>query len=131
MVNKLCFDAFKNGETVKVKLSEEIHDEIFVGCALIGNTTSKRIIHGGFYEVLGWDEKVKVKDIEFGEEFEVGFGDMRFFRYGYAMTYPAAQGRTLRDHVRLWDTQTNPHFTFRHLSMGLARAVSPSLVDLA
>ena len=113
-----------------MQLAEELNNQVYVGCPLIGNITDKKVVHGAFYKVLGWDEKVRIKDLETDQEIEVSKADMKKFRYGWALTYASAQSRTLREHVRLWDTG-HPHFTKKHLAMGLARATSPSLVDLA
>ena len=48
-----------------VKLADELVNEIFVGCPLIGNTTSRGIVNGVFYEVRGFTEThVHLADLE-------------------------------------------------------------------
>ena len=81
----------------------------------MGNVTEKKIVHGAFYTVCSLGERIKVKDLETNDEFEVTSSDMKKFRYGYAITYCAVQSRTLRQHVRLWDT-AHARFTSKLLA---------------
>ena len=130
-VNKLLWDSSPKDEVLDCKLSDEIVDGVFVGAKLIGNTTSKSIIHGAFYVVLSWNAThVQLRDSETEEEAEVTISQMKCFRLGWAITYAAVQGRTLRDSTRLFDTG-HKFFTARHLAMGLGRVVHPKLIDLA
>ena len=53
-----------------------------------------------------------------------------FFRLAHAMTYQVAQGRTLPGTVCLWEVGS-PHFSAKHLLVGLSRATGASLVSIA
>ena len=130
-VNKSCFDHFSFGkELLECELSEELVGAVFEGCALMGNLTSKGLTHGAFMEVENWSEqKVRLKDIETGEQLEIPISQLKTCRLGYACTYCSAQGRNMKD-VCLWDT-SHPRFTTRHLSMGLGRGVSDKQVSIA
>ena len=132
-VNALCYRAASFGcEVLEVKLSEELVDQVFVGCPMLGNLTGpSKIVHGAFYVVQSWDEKaVKVKDTEIGQELTVKMDHMKHMRLGYSLTYASCQSRTLRETVRLWDTN-HKFFTSRHLALGISRSVSKRLVDFA
>ena len=49
----------------------------------------------------------------------------------FAMCYYSAQGTTIRDkNVLLFDTEGHPHFTMRHLNVGLSRATHPRYVHM-
>ena len=49
-----------------------------------------------------------------------------------ALTYPSAQGRTLRDkHILLMDANERSHFSPRHLVVGLSRATHGNYVHIA
>ena len=131
-VNQLCYRAASFGkEVLEVKLSEEAVDQIYVGCPLIGNMTISKIVHGAFYEVLGWDDKaVRLNDTELEQELLVSMAHMKHLRLGFAMTYASSQSRTLRDTVRLWDTNHH-YFSNKHLALGIGRCVHPKLLDIA
>ena len=92
---------------------------------------AQKIVHAAFYQVLSWDSnQVKVQDTGTKQELAVKLEHMRHFRLGFALTYASAQSRTLRETVRLFDTG-HKFFSSRHLSLGLSRAVSKRLVDIA
>ena len=133
IVNQMCFRANSFGKEVLElpQLADELVSQIYEGCPLIGAVTAHKIIHAAFYQVLSWDDKhVHVRDTETKQELAVAFANMKHMRLGFSMTYASAQSRTLRETVRLWDSQ-NRHFSSRHLSLGLSRAVSKRLVDIA
>ena len=123
--------ANQTGETTSVDFgTEEICDEIWIGAPLIGHTTDRKIVNGAILECKGWTAKtIKILDVEAGNEIEIPREATKHLRVGYAITYAAVQGRTLRESVRLWDT-AHRNYTVRHLSMALGRAVSPDLIDL-
>ena len=131
LVNKMCFDHFSFGkELLECQLSEEVVGAIFEGCALIGNLTAKGLTHGAFYEVESFNEqKCRLRDIETGAELEMPIGNLKHCRLGWALTYCSSQSRSPQD-VCLWDT-SHPHFTTKHLSMGLGRGVCDKLVSIA
>ena len=90
------------GETTSVDFgTEEICDELWVGAPLIGHTTDRKITNGVFYECRGWTDKtIKILDTEAQSEFEIPREATKHLRVGYAITYAAVQGRTLRESVR-------------------------------
>ena len=132
-VNLHCFRAFAKGkERLKCKLSEELHDEVFEGCPLISAITHRRqgLINGAMYSVVRWSQdSVTLRDVELDFELTMQQQELAHCRYGFACTYCSCQGKTLREHTRLCDVW-HPRFSIRHLSMGLSRVVSASLIDL-
>ena len=86
--------------------------------------------HGAFYEILDLRQvSILERDIETIEEIEILKTRLKHVRLGFAIIYASVQSRTLRSHVRLWDT-SHPRFSRKHLIMGLGRATNPDLVDL-
>ena len=86
--NQLCYRAASFGkEVLEVKLSEEVVDKIYVGCPLIGNLTGpSKIVHGAFYEVLGWNDKaVHLRDTEIDQELLASMVHMKHLRLGFAI----------------------------------------------
>ena len=57
---------------------------------------------------------------------EEGF---KCLRPAHALCYYSAQGRTLKGRVRLW--LGHPRIETTHLIVGLSKATSPELVDVA
>ena len=134
-INRNAWYSFQQGEALTVNFgNEEVMDKIFVGCPLMGNVNDKHgkgIINGAFYTVRSWDEThIMLWDEDLEIEFKIPMAATRHLRLGWAITYASIQSRTLRQHVRLWDCN-HRCFTTKHLAMGLGRAVSPKLVDLA
>ena len=114
-----------------MRLSDELVHQIFKSCPLIGNTTGRHVVNGCFYEVEGWTEKaVTIRDLESQEVVEVQREHMSHLRLGWAITYAAVQGRTLRQRTRLWDTD-HPRFSTRHLAMAIGRVTRPEDLDIA
>ena len=134
-INRSAWYAFQHGETLTVDFgNEEVMNEIFAGCPMMGNVNDKHgkgIINGAMYTVQSWDDThIMLWDEDLQIEVKIPLAATRHMRLGWAITYAAIQSRTLRQHVRLWDC-THRCFTVKHLSMGLGRAISPRLVDLA
>jgi hypothetical protein len=130
LVNLQCYKNKVTGGVLEVELADELKDEIYVGCPLIGNVTDRKIVHGAFYTVLNFsDTIVRLKDLETQTEVEIPHASMKHCRYGFAITYASVQSRTLREHTRLHDWG-HRCFTVKHLAMGLGRGISPLLIDL-
>ena len=130
-LNKICYDFFAKGERLNVQLSDELVNQIFVGCALLGNSTDRRITNGCFYEVMSFTDKlVTIRDLENLESVDVPVENMKALRLGWAITYAAVQGRTLKERTRLWCTD-HPRFTTRHLAMAIGRVTRPDDLDIA
>ena len=104
------------------------------GTPLIGHLTDAKlgIMHGGFYEVeRASHEGVLMRDIETDASILLPVSKLRYVRLGMCITYNSVQGRTLKNGiVRLFDTG-HQHFTWRHLGVGLSRAVSLEQVEIA
>ena len=104
------------------------------GTPLIGHLTDAKvgIMHGGFYEVESAShEGVRMRDIETDASILLPVSKLRYVRLGMCITYNSVQGRTLKNGiVRLFDT-SHQHFTWRHLGVGLSRAVSLEQVEIA
>ena len=85
-----------------------------------------------FYEVQeAGKDGVKILDIETGQQALLPTQKLHEVRLGYAICYPSVQGRTLRQgKVRLHDT-SHPFFGWRHLGVGLSRAISLEQVEVA
>ena len=119
------------GETFSCKLNDEHIQRIFRGCPLIGCANHRGIINGGFYEVLDFaKEKIVLKDIETLEETTIPVEFSTFFRLGWAITYHASQGRSLRESTRLHDLD-HKWFSAVHLSLGISRVVSADLLQIS
>ena len=75
------------------------------------------------------DRPVVVRDLETHKETSIPHSDLRFCRLGFACTYQALQGRTVRESIRLhcW---SHPRFTRKHLYVGLSRAISGDLISI-
>ena len=130
-LNKICYDAEAKGERLIVRLADELVNEVFIGCKLVGNTTTKGIVNGVFYEVKSFTENhVQVKDLESDEELNVHTDHMRYMRLGWAMCYFTVQGRTLKAHTRLWDTD-HKNYTVCILAMSVGRVCKPTDLDIA
>ena len=73
---------------------------------------------------------VRLRDTELEQELLVSMAHMKHLRLGFAMTYASAQGRTLRDTVRLWQT-SHKFFSSRHFALGIGRCIHPKFLDIA
>jgi hypothetical protein len=133
MINRICYNAMAgNSPRLQVSMTQDLMDEVFVGCPLVGSQTNRKgVVNGAFYAVQGWSTKhVFIKDLESDEALQVPMESMKHLRIGFSLTYASVQGRTLREHTRLWDT-SHGHFSSKHLAMGLSRCVAGILLDLA
>ena len=132
-INERMYQYFARGKArLRCKLSEELVDEIFAGCRLIGAITHRRpgLVNGAFYTVDSWDaNNVTLRDTELDIIFAVQHCELAHCRLGYALTYASVQGRSIDVRMRLCDV-THPRFTRKHLSMGLSRATSAALIDI-
>ena len=69
------------------------------------------------------DEHLELQDV-FGQRYSVERKDAaQHLRPTHALTYASVQGLTLPGHVQLDDTGS-PHFSPRHLYVGLSRATA-------
>ena len=104
------------------------------GVPIIGHINDVRtgIIHGAFYEVVAASaDGVVLRDIETDAQLTLPVVKLNQVRLCYACTYPSIQGRTLRTgQVRLHCTD-HQFFTWRHLGVGLSRAISLEQVEVA
>ena len=127
--NEQCYHHYAKGERLQATLCEENVNEIYIGCPLYA-TNSRKLSNGSFLEVVSWADSVVVRDLETQNETSIPYSDLRFCRLGFACTYQAFQGRTLKESVRL-HCLSHPRFTRKHLYVGLSRAVSGDLLSIA
>ena len=104
---------------------------LFPGLHLIGCTTTRGVFNGQLYAVASITEthvtlRVLDSDQEVALLREEG---LKCLRPAHALCFYSAQGRTLRGRVRLWLGHKRIEIT--HLIVGLSRATSPELVDIA
>ena len=104
---------------------------LFPGLHLIGCATTRGVFNGQLYAVASITEthvalRVLDSDQEVALLREEG---LKCLRPAHALCYYSAQGRTLRGRVRLWLGHKRIETT--HLIVGLSRATSPELVDIA
>ena len=133
MINRICWLEKSRGQNIlKCNLADEIVDGIYKGCPLIGNTNEKgKSVNGAFYQVIDWNEDFfTIEDIETNDFLVLPLKKSKNFRIGFSITYHAIQSRSLKERVRLHDCN-HPYFTKKHLAMGLGRATSADLIDLA
>ena len=127
--NEQCYHQYAKGERLQALLCEENVSEVYIGSPLFA-TTSKKLSNGSFLEVVSWtDTTVLVRDLETDKETSILHNDLRFCRLGFACTYQALQGRTLRQSIQL-HCLSHPRFTRKHLYVGLSRAVSGDLISI-
>ena len=98
---------------------------------MIGCTTTRGVFNGQLYAVASITEthvtlRVLDSDQEVALLREEG---LKCLRPAHALCFYSAQGRTLRGRVRLWLGHKRIETT--HLIVGLSRATSPELVDIA
>ena len=118
---------------MKCRIGDEIVGKIYEGCPLIGcaNHPSKNLINGQFLQVLDWTkDTVNLQDIETKETLKIDKEDLQFCRLGWAITYQASQGRSLKEKTRIHD-YSHRFFTSLHLSLAISRVVDQNLIDFA
>ena len=131
IINKVCYFANATGERRAVHYADELVEEIYVGCPLIGNTTAKNITNGVFYECQGFnDTHLTLLETESGEQLDVPVEHAKFLRISFAITLAAIQGRTLHGLTRCWDCD-NKNFSSKHLAMAVGRVTRPEDLDFA
>ena len=112
-------------------MADELVDEIYVSCPLIGNTTCKGIVNAAFYQVVAFTEThVQIKNLESDEELSLSVDSIRFLRLGWACTFASIKRRTLRAQTRIWDGD-HKNFSTRHLAMAIGRVTRPEDLDIA
>jgi GTPase SAR1 family protein len=105
------------------------------GMLLLGcGDKKKKILNGTEYVVreIGEDRVVVQSAPEYGggDPIALNFEDAsRYLRLRYAMCYFTVQGRTFKDHILLLDKQS-PHFSVRHLIVGLSRVTAGRLAHI-
>ena len=105
------------------------------GMRLLGcGDRKKKILNGTEYIVKEIDEdRVVVQsapDYGGGDDIALNFEDAsRYLRLRYAMCYFTVQGRTFRDHILMLDKHS-PHFSVRHLIVGLSRVTAGGLAHI-
>ena len=97
--------------------------KIWPGLQLIG--AGGRCLKGMFYTVVACDEAKVELNTGLVLTHQQAFESLRL---SYALTYASCQGLTLPGVVRL-DTQS-PHFTLKHLYVGVSRATAADLVEV-
>ena len=90
---------------------------------LLGSGNSKKVLNGTEYVVKEVGEN-RV-ELEGCNNIVLNFDEAsRFLRLRYAVCYFTIQGRTLRgQHILLFD-KGSPHFSVRHLIVGLSRVIA-------
>ncbi len=145
----IAYRAAGGADVVRVEIEEEDEEnskakkratknraqsyDLWPGTRLIGSDNEhKHVVNGALLEVTALDgEEAQVRDIETGEEFTMTIAQIaKHTRLRWAVTYPAAQGRTLQGTVKLWDVESR-HFTLEALYIGVSRATHGSLVSIA
>ena len=124
-----CYKAFASGPRLHVDLADELLGEIYVGCLLIGCVTSKGIVNGVEYTVIGWDENVHLLDADTLERLDVKRAVLKQCRYAFAITYCSSQGKTYRMRCRLHDT-AHKNFTRKTLYMALGRVSQSDYLEV-
>ena len=124
-----CYKAFASGPRLHVDLADELLGEIYVGCPLIGCVTSKGIVNGVEYTVIGWDENVHLLDADTLERLDVKLAVLKQCRYAFAITYCSSQGKTYRMRCRLHDT-AHKNFTRKTLYMALGRVSQSDYLEV-
>jgi hypothetical protein len=104
------------------------------GMRLLGAGRSKGILNGTEYLVEEVDDaRVVVRsapDYGGGEEIVLSQEEASLYlRLRYAMCYFTVQGRTFGDHILLLDKHS-PHFSVRHLIVGLSRVTAGRLAHI-
>ena len=91
-----------------------------------------QIFNGGWYTVISADHSKFFLKGESGTEFEITARDaMAKLWLMDALTYACIQGLTLKDkRVRLCDAD-HPRFCWHRMNVGLSRATSSDLVEVA
>ena len=105
---------------------------MFSGLTLVGCRTELGVKHGLFYEVRAAQDgnNTTLKSFDSGEMVRVLKTQVTaHFRPAHALTYFSSQGRSLKGVVRLHDTRS-PHFSKRHLQVGVGRATAANLVQV-
>ena len=104
---------------------------LFPGLHLIGCTTTRGVFNGQLYAVASITEaSVVLRVLDSDQEVTLLRKEgLKCLRPAHALCFYAAQGRTLRGRVRLWLGHKRIETT--HLIVGLSRATSPELVDVA
>jgi hypothetical protein len=111
------------------KLQQRIR--LFPGLVLVGNATEDGLKNGIFYSVVSVGEKAVLQVADSTETVNVRLDRLTArLRPAAALTYFSSQGRTLRGTLRLHDTKSK-HFSRRHLAVGVGRATSARLVQVA
>jgi hypothetical protein len=106
---------------------------LFPGLRLVGSKTEEGVKNGVFYTVLVPRDGNKTVLQTVGAESTVRIFTNKLtahVRPAAALTYFGSQGRTLDGTVKLHDTRS-PFFTRRHLVVGVGRATSAQLVQVA
>ena len=99
----------------------------FPGLVLIGALKTGRVTKGLMYTVSAVSETHVV--LEDGEISLTHHAASHALRLTYAITYASCQGLTLPGRLRLWDTRS-PHFSRKHLFVGLSRATAADFVEV-
>ena len=104
---------------------------LFPGLHLIGCTTTRGVFNGQLYAVVSITEtSVALGVLDSGQTVALLREEgLKCLKPAHALCYYSAQGRTLRGRVRLW--LGHPRIETTHLIVGLSRATSPELVDVA
>ena len=132
IINKVCYFANATGERRAVRYADELVEEIYSGCPLIGNSTAKNIVNGVLYECRGFtDTHLTLLETESGDQLDVPVEHAKFLRISFAITLAAIQGRTLHGLTRIWDTDGNKHFSSKHLAMAIGQVTWPQDLDIA
>jgi hypothetical protein len=103
---------------------------IWPGIQLFGCVAVERKVRNGcLYTVESIDvaaERLSLEAVDGELTFDQAKG---WLRLSYAQTYASCQGTEFGGSLRLWDT-AHPHFTMRHLFVGLSRAKQDAKVSL-
>jgi hypothetical protein len=111
------------------KLQQRVR--LFPGLVLVGNATEEGLKNGIFYVVVSVGEKAILQVADSTETVNVRLDRLTArLRPAAALTYFSSQGRTLKGTLRLHDTKSK-HFSRRHLAVGVGRATSARLVQVA
>ena len=98
--------------------------------SLIGSANHLNIINGGFYQVIDWtDTQIFIQDLETNETLTMTHEDASYCRAGWAITYQACQGRTLKERTKIHDSD-HRFFSTIHLSLGISRITDKSLLEI-
>ena len=130
--SKLNARASRGQQRVWVDKAEQVDDQgfwLFPGLHLVGCATERGIFNGQLYTVASVAEAVALRVLDSEEEVALLREELKCLKPAHALCYYAAQGRTLRGRVRLWVDHSR--LSTIHLIVGLSRATSPELVDVA